>query len=351
MKRSPLIHPTRIPRSPLACSFATVIVLLCAVTCTSTRADDSNVDHQGTEFFEKRIRPVLVEHCYECHSGTAKIKGGLRLDSRDGWSKGGDSGSPIVPGNPDESLLFDAVRSEGDRKMPPKGRLPQTIIDDFERWIKMGAPDPRQTADTKVPRIAKQDLAAARRHWAYRAPIDTPPPPVRDQSWPQTDIDRFILSRLEKADLSPAPTADRETLVRRLYFDLTGLPPTPEQIDEFLADQTTEAWEKRVDRLLDSPQFGERWGRHWLDVVRFAESLTLRGFVFKQAWRYRDYVIDAFNRDLPFDQFLREQLAGDLLPAGSLAERQRQLVATTVLMLGNTNLEEQDKRQLEMDLV
>jgi hypothetical protein len=351
MLRRSSILPTQIPRPPHACGFALSLALAFVATSPSVRADDAKPDREGLEFFEKRIRPVLVEHCYDCHSGTAKIKGGLRLDSRDGWSKGGDSGIPIVPGKPDESLLIEAVRSDGDLKMPPKGRLPQSIIDDFESWIKMGAPDPRQNAENIARRPAKLSIASAKEHWAYRVPIRTPLPAVRDVAWPQTDIDRFILSRLEAADLTPATDADRETLVRRLYFDLTGLAPTPEQIDNFLADRSPESWGKLVDRLLDAPQFGERWGRHWLDVVRFAESLTLRGFVFKQAWRYRDYVIDAMNRDLPFDQFLREQVAGDLLIEGSLEERQRRLVATTVLMLGNTNLEEQDKKQLEMDLV
>ena len=338
-------------RSPHACGFAAILCFILATQCNLTRADDPQPNREELDFFEKRIRPVLVEHCYACHSGTSKIKGGLRLDSRDGWKKGGDSGTAILPGKPDESLLVEAIRSDGDLKMPPQGRLPQNVIDDIERWVKMGAPDPQQTPDTKAPRSPKLDLASARQHWAYRAPIATRPPAVRDQHWPRTEIDRFILARLEAADLAPAPDADRETLLRRLFFDLTGLPPAPEQIDAFLADHSPDAWEKLVDRLLDSPEFGERWGRHWLDVVRFAESLTLRGFVFKQAWRYRDYVIDAFNSDLPFDQFLREQVAGDLLVASSLDERQRQLVATTVLMLGNTNLEEQDKKQLEMDLV
>lgn len=191
------------------------------------------------------------------------------------------------------------------------------------------------------------------RHWAYQ-PVGTPPvPEVRARSWPRTVVDRFILARLEAAgtELAPAPDADRATLIRRVTFDLTGLPPTPKEIDAFVSDPGPEAYENLVDRLLASPRFGEHWARHWFDVVRFAESVTLRGFIFKEAWRYRDYVIRAFNDDLPMDRFLREQIAGDLLAAGSLEERQRSVVATTFLMLGNTNLEEQDKKQLEMDIV
>jgi len=337
-------------RSPHACGFAVFVSLAFVAIvsdCDRLRADDA----AGIEFFEKRIRPVLVEHCYACHSGDAKIKGGLRLDSREGWSKGGDSGPAIEPGKSDESLLIEAVRSDGDLKMPPQGRLSPAIIADFENWVKMGAPDPRRVADATPQNNQAPDLAAGRRHWAYQPPVVHPIPAVRDSDWPRTSIDHFVLARLEVERLTPAPQANRETLVRRVFFDLTGLPPTPEQIDEYLADSSADAWEKLVDRLLDSPEFGERWGRHWLDVVRFAESLTLRGFVFKQAWRYRDYVIDAFNRDLPYDQFLREQVAGDLLASESMDERGRRLVATTVLVLGNTNLEEQDKKQLEMDLV
>jgi len=322
--------------------------LLLVTTAAVLQAEGPEPDRAGTEFFEKRIRPVLVEQCYECHSGRGKVKGGLRLDSREGWEKGGDSGPAAVPGKPDDSLIVEALRSAGDLKMPPKGRLPQAIVDDFERWVKLGAPDPRRSADA-VP--VKVHVTPAAEHWAYRRVESHPPPAVRDAAWTRNSIDRFILARLESAGVSPAGPADRETLLRRIYFDLVGLPPTPRQIDEFLADRAPGSWERLVDRLLESPEFGERWGRHWLDVVRYAESLTLRGFVLKQAWRYRDYVIDSFNRDVPYDQFVREQIAGDLLTADSIGERQRQLVATTVLVLGNTNLEEQDKQQLEMDLV
>jgi hypothetical protein len=188
-------------------------------------------------------------------------------------------------------------------------------------------------------------------HWAYQPPKTSSPPSVKETNWPVNDVDRFILARLEQNGLVPARDANKTALLRRVYFDLIGLPPNPEQTDAFLNDGSPDAFTRLVDQLLASPRFGERWGRHWLDVTRFAESVTLRGFIFKEAWRYRDYVIDAFNRDLPYDQFLREHVAGDLLPGGDVAERQRRHVATTFLMLGNTNFEEQDKKQLEMDVV
>jgi hypothetical protein len=310
------------------------------------------------EFFEKKIRPLLVKHCYECHGGD-EVEAGLRLDSSRGWLGGGDNGPAIVPGKPDESLLIRAIRYGGDFEMPPEGKLPDTAIELFEQWVARGAP--AQTAvDVTIKRSAagtgkasgtRIDLEEGRKFWAYQPVANPPIAAPKDVEWSNHAIDRFVLARLEAAGMRPNEEADRTTLVRRLYFDLLGLPPTPEQIDEFVQDESSEAYERLVDRLLGSPHFGERWGRHWLDVVRYGESLTLRGFVLPQAWRYRDYVIEAFNDDRPYDQFLREQLAGDLLPAKSLAEKQRQLIAATFLMLGNHNLEEQDKRQLDMDVV
>ncbi len=310
-------------------------------------------DAAGLEFFEKRIRPLLAEHCYECHSAGQKTKGGLRLDTRDGWSHGGDSGPAILPGKLDESPLIKAVRyRDKDFRMPPKRKLSDEQIAAFEKWVELGAPDPRSgLAAATTPAKRTINIEEGRKHWSYR-PIAAPPlPPVKDTAWPRRDLDRFILAAQENRGLRPAPDADRATLIRRLSYDLTGLPPEPAEIDAFVNDPAPTATERLVDRLLASTAFGERWGRHWLDVARYAESLTLRGFVLKEAWRYRDYVIDSFNRDHPFDQFLREQVAGDLLPAASLAERRRQLTATTFLVLGNHNLEEQDKRQLVMDVV
>ena len=277
-------------------------------------ADDS----AGLALFEPKIRPVLVKECYSCHSAGAKsIKGGLRLDSRAAVREGGESGPIVVPGKPDESPILEALRHEG-LAMPPKGKLPDAVIADFERWIKIGAPDPRDGAAAAPARDAGPiDIEAGRQFWAYQPPRASRPPDVRDVAWPSTDIDRFVLAGLEARGLHPAADADRATLARRLSFDLIGLPPPPEEVDAFVTDPAPDAYERLVDRLLASPAFGERWGRHWLDVVRFGESLTLRGFVFTEAWRYRDYVIDAFNADMPFDRFVREQIAGDLLAADS----------------------------------
>jgi hypothetical protein len=307
----------------------------------------------GVEFFEKKIRPVLAEHCFKCHSADAekakKLKASLLLDSRDGVRKGGDSGPALVAGKVAESLIIQALKYDGDTKMPPSGKLPDAVIADFEQWVKMGAPDPRTaTAGRKQVGMSVEE---GRKFWAYQ-PLRPPSVPgVKNQDWALADIDRFILARLEAKGLKPAADAERAILARRVYYDLTGLPPSPEEVDAFVADKDPKAFEKLVDRLLESPHFGERWGRHWLDVARFGESLTLRGFILKEAWRYRDYVIDSFNRDVPFDRFIREQIAGDLLPAATIEDRRRQLIATTLLAMGNNNLEEQDKNQLRMDVV
>jgi hypothetical protein len=286
---------------------------------------------EHTEFFERKIRPVLVEHCYECHSsGAKKIKGGLVLDSRAGIMKGGDTGPAITPGQPDASLLIQAIRHTDPEMVMPKQKLPAHVIADFEAWVKMGAPDPR-VEDTVAVAQAKSaiDWNKAREWWSFR-PIQKPAAPsVKQSRWPANDIDRFILSRLEKENLKPAADAEKRVLIRRATFDLTGLPPTPEEIAAFLKDKSRDAFAKVVDRLLASPSYGERWGRHWLDVVRYADTAGDNSdFPIPQMHRYRDWVISAFNRDLPYDQFVREQLAGDLLPGKTAAETQERLIAT-----------------------
>ena len=283
------------------------------------------------QFFERKIRPLLVQNCYECHSATSKKVGGsLLLDSRAGIIKGGDSEPPIVPGNPEESLLMAAVRYEAPGlNMPPKKRLSPEEIADFERWIRMGAPDPRTEETAAAPSKYTIDWEKAREFWSFQTIADPPVPAVRDASWPANDIDRFILSRLEAAALSPAPDADPRTLVRRVTYDLTGLPPTPEEVEAFAAAPSRDAYERLVDRLLASPAYGERWGRAWLDVARYADTAGDNSdFPIPQMYRYRNWVIEAMNRDLPFDQFVREQLAGDLIPGGTEAERRERLIAT-----------------------
>ena len=303
-------------------------------------------------FFEQRIRPVLIKHCYECHSAQSKsIKGGLLLDSRASLVRGGDSGPAVVPGKPDESLIVKALRHE-DFEMPPAGKLADPIIEDFARWVRDGCPICAKRPPTLLRRAEPLDVANGRKFWSFVPPRDVAPPTPQNLAWPANDVDQFVLAKLEQQGISPSVDADRETLLRRVTFDLTGLPPTPAQLADFAADASEDAFAKVIDRLLASPQFGERWGRHWLDVVRFAESSGGgRSLIFGAAWRYRDYVIRSFNDDKPFDRFLTEQLAGDLLPADSVPVAQDQLVASAFWMLGPINYEEQDHRVLELDRV
>ena len=328
-----------------------------ALTCLGLLAGMGDVfaaesTAEGLAFFEKKIRPVLVENCYKCHSASSvKVKGELLLDTREGIRKGGESGHAVVPKNLDESLLIAAIRyGDEDLEMPPKEKLPDSVIADFEKWIRDGAVDPRHATHV-VAKPDSIDIEAGRKHWAYQ-PLRAPAiPEVKDAAWPANDIDRFILARLESAGLQPGADAKKITLVRRLYFDLIGLPPTPKEIARFVDDKSPEAYENLVDRLLKSPRFGERWGRHWLDVVRYAESMSLRSRLLKHAWRYRDYVIEAFNDDLPYDQFLTQQLAGDLLETSSVDAQRQNLIATTFLVMGDALLENQNKSQLDMDVV
>lgn len=311
---------------------------------TATATDDLD----KAEFFENKIRPVLVEYCYECHSSESKtVKGELRVDSRQWIQKGGESGPAVVPKDTKSSLLLDALRHES-FEMPPDKKLPAAIIRDFEKWISDGAYDPRdEEAHSTKEEI---DLEKGREFWAFR-PIEAPPIPNVKSDWPTTDIDRFVLQRLQQESLSPNPHASKEVLIRRLHMDLIGLPPTPNQIQNFRADHSPNAYSKLVDELLASEHFGERWGRHWLDVARYADSSGGgRILLFQDAWRYRDYVIDSFNNDLPIDRFFTEQLAGDLLN-DEPNRKNRSVTATGFLMLGAHNYELQDKELLRMEVV
>ncbi len=269
---------------------------------------------EGLEFFEKKVRPVLVEHCFKCHGG-GKKKGGLSLETRSGLLVGGNLGPAVVPGQPDRSRLLEAVGYQNvELQMPPRGKLPDAAIKDLTEWVRLGAPAPAD--DTTAADRGPFHLEKRKReHWAWRPVRRVDPPAVRDAAWPRGDVDRFILARLEAEGLAPAGPADRRTWLRRVSFDLVGLPPAPEEIDAFLKDDAEDASAKAVDRLLASPHFGERWGRHWLDLVRYGES---RGHEFDyhtpNAWQYRDYVLRAFNADVPYNQFVTEHLAGDLLP-------------------------------------
>ena len=297
----------RLARLPRLCLAGAILLAIPA-----RAADPAGVE--GNRLFREKIGPVLEAECYRCHSSAAeKVKGGLLLDSREGLVRGGDTGPAVVPGKAGESLLLQALRHEDGLEMPPKKpKLAASVVADFERWIDLGAPAP---AGTKVSEKSKLDQA--RRHWAYQPVRKPTPPSVRDAAWVRNPIDAFVLAKLEEKGWSPAPTADRRDWVRRVTFDLTGLPPTPEDVEAFVNDAASDAFERVVDRLLASPRYGERWAQHWLDVVRYAET---EGYEYDRhipdAWRFRDYVIDAFNRDKPFDRFLKEQIAGDEVAPG-----------------------------------
>jgi len=316
----------------------------------------------GIEFFEKHIRPILIDNCYECHAGN-ESKGGLRLDSKSSLDAGGDSGTVVDPGRPDSSPLIEAVRYKNqDLQMPPKNRLSPEKVEALERWVSQGgaypiwdasnptgtgdaSPAGEQPMDTKPTGMSIED---GLNFWSMQ-PIGTPAVPiVNDSEWGRNPIDAFVLFKLEQAGLKPSASADKRSLIRRVTFDLTGLPPTPSEVDAFIADESADAYSRIVDRLLDSPEYGVRWGRHWLDVARYADSNGLdENMAFGHAWRYRDYVVDAFNRDKPFDQFLTEQIAGDLLPSANQETR----TATGFLVLGAKVLAERDSEKLLMDTI
>ena len=279
-------------------------------------------------FFENRIRPLLAQHCYECHSsGSEDLQAGLLVDSRPTLRRGGDTGPAIVPGDVERSLLIQSVRYVGDLQMPPEGKLSDREIADLERWVAMGAPDPRKDATRFVRK--KFNLDEARKFWSLRPVTNPKIPSIRDTRWPRNDIDHFILAKLEQKQLQPTGDADRTMLIRRATYDLTGLPPSPVEVADFLNDDSSQAFARVVDRLLASPHYGERWGRHWMDLVRYADTAGDNSdYPVPQAYRYRNYIIDSLNADKPYDQFLREQIAGDLLPAADDAQRNEQLVAT-----------------------
>jgi hypothetical protein len=311
-----------------ACGIA---VCLGAMANAAIAADDA----AGVEFFESNIRPILADNCYQCHSQqSAKVKGGLLVDTRDGLLKGGDTGPAIKPGDVEQSLLIKAVRYTDDNlRMPPKNKkLAPAQIASLEAWVRMGAPDPRasQSGISKAQTIREN----ASKHWAFQPIREPEAPAVRDKRFVRTPVDNFILARLEAAKLKPSPMADKRTLIRRATFDLIGLPPTPAEVAAFEADKSPEAFARVVDRLLDSPHYGERWGRHWLDVARYADT---KGYVFEEdrhypyAYTYRDYVIRAFNEDLPYDQFVKQQIAADMSPGN---RDTRSLAALGYLTLG-----------------
>ena len=282
------------------------------------KAADKPLSPEAIDFFESRVRPILVDRCIKCH-GPKKQSSNLRLDSREAALKGGDSGPSLVPAKPEESLLIQAVaQTHEELKMPPDGKLPEASVAIIRQWVALGAPwaaitpkgDPSTRAAGRDPSLP---------HWSFQPLVSSSLPPVKDRNWAGTPVDAFILARLEAAGLTPSARADKRTLIRRATIDLWGIPPTAEEIDAFELDRAPGAFARVVDRLLASPRYGERWGRHWLDVARYADT---KGYVFTQdrhypyAYTYRDYVIRALNTDLPYDQFVVQQLAADQLPRG-----------------------------------
>ena len=328
-----------------------VLVSVCGLPVMARTAEP---DGERLEHFEKKVRPLLAERCWSCH-GADEQEAGLRLDTVAGLSKGSDVGPVVVPGDPAQSRLVEVVRRTGEIKMPPDKTLTEAEIADLVAWVEGGAVWP-SVASMQPPQKSHDGSLfseTAKSYWAFQ-PVGNPAPPrVKRADWVQSDVDRFILAQLEARGLSPSPPADKRTLLRRVTFDLTGLPPTPDDFDAYLADESPTAFAKVVDRLLDSPHYGEHWGRRWLGVVRYGDTADIPGIMLSlYAYRYRDYVVSAFNRDKPYDEFIVEQLAGDLMEPtddpGKIAER---VIATGFLMLGPKSITEIDKERMVMQLV
>ncbi len=313
--------------------FGTLICLFLLATPSLAQAPKNRA---GLDLFEKKIRPALIRYCYECHAvDSDDIGGELLLDSRAAVLAGGETGPSLVPGKPRDSLLMRAIEYR-DLEMPPDEKMPDDVIAAFRRWITLGAPDPRKKK-TSMP--TEDEAETPVDLWSFKPIAEPEVPQSNNDSWSKSDVDRFVFSKLAEHQLAPNADADAKTLIRRVYYDLVGLPPTAEQVDEYRTNPTDEKLQTIVDRLLQSPQFGERWGRHWLDVARYGESAgSSRDVLMLYAWRYRDYVIDAFNRDVPFDRFVTEQIAGDLLEADSDQQRDRLTVATGLLAIGSKSL-------------
>ncbi len=337
-------------------------LLVAAAPCAAVAVDSATsrslpiADPAAIEFFETHVRPVFVEHCYECHGPESDHEAGLRVDGLASLLIGGDSGPAIVAGKPEESLLIDAINYGDIYQMPPENKLPAEKIAALTKWVKMGAPWPGaqglNAEEIKARKHSHEYTDEDRSHWSFQPLIEPTVPAVKQRSWPKSPIDRFVLAQLEAQGFVPAPSADKKTLIRRATYDLHGLPPTPEEVRSFLQDDSPDAFGRVVDRLLESPRYGERWGRHWLDVARYADSNGWdNNRLHSNAYRYRDYVVASFNDDLSFDRFIIEQLAGDLLPYKNREERNRLWIATGFLALGPKPLLKNDVPLTEMDVV
>ena len=337
-----------------------VLIGLCRPALAAPPKANAESTSEDREFFESQVRPLLVARCHKCH-GPTRGKGNLSLTSRSEIIAGGDSGPVVVPGKPEESLLIEAIRYGNDQlQMPPDGKLPEEDIARLERWIQAGATwtEDNRPAERPARKAQQTDeiAAAGRNFWSFQPLGDPAPPTVQNEEWPGNAVDRFILSRLEERGIRRTSLADKRTLLRRATFDLTGLPPTPEETADFLADESPEAFVKVVERLLASPRYGERWGRHWLDVVRYADARDLIQLPadsdFREAWRYRDWVVEAFNRDLPYDKFIRMQIAGDLLQPTDPEEIDKDgLIATGLLAIADFVPGDVDKERMIADYV
>lgn len=321
-------------------------MIIAAIACLPTMIGFAQEPSAAQlKFFESHIRPALIKHCYECHSVDSGLsRGGLLLDSRQGWQQGGDGGRAIVPGKPVDSLLWQAITWDG-YEMPPSGKMPADVIARFKQWIEMGAPDPRERKLlVHKTKISREDIEKGKEHWAFHSP----------RGLPDASIDDLVAEKLRVEGLKPAPPADAFTLLRRLNFDIVGLPPTPAEVIRFKRDWDEDAdaaVTTKVDELLKRPQYGERWGRHWLDVARYAESSGSRNVAYPHAWRYRNYVIDSFNDDTPYNRFVTEQIAGDLLRAETDEQRQENLIATGFLAIGLKHHDEKNPRKFLADMV
>ncbi|MBX3401618.1 MAG: PSD1 domain-containing protein [Gemmataceae bacterium] len=323
------------------------------LTFLASTAGAAEPDPAKLEYFEKKVRPILVGHCYACHSADTKPAGGLRVDDRNGIITGGNGGKAIVPGKSAESLLLKRVAKDAKKRMPAEGEhLTDEQIAILSKWIDEGAVWPPVKLPSSFGKQKEKYEELKREHWAFQPMTNPKAPKVADAGWAMDDIDRFVLAKLESAKLKPVGDADKLTLIRRITFDLTGLPPTPAEIDAFVNDDSKDAFPKVVDRLLASSAFGEQWGRHWLDVARYGESTgPSRNIPYPHAWRYRDYVIDSINADVPFNRFIQEQVAGDLLPAASEDESNRLKIATGFLALGVKDVNQRFKVRFLMDNV
>jgi hypothetical protein len=329
---------------------ASVAILLLVGTPALVAEPSSADEDRAVAFFEKKVRPLLSDNCYNCHSADTKASGGLRVDDRNGILQGGKRGPAVVPGHPEKSLLLRAVRHEGKLQMPPMKKLSPEQTDILARWISDGAAWPPVRLPPSLGTHTAKYQKLRREHWAWQPLRQAAVPTVKDAGWAHSDVDRFLLAALEQKGLRPVRDADRPTLLRRVTFDLTGLPPTLAEIDAFVRDGAPDAFARVVDRLLSSPAYAERWGRHWLDIARYGESTgPSRNIPYPHAWRYRDYVLDAFSKDKPYDRFLQEQIAGDLLPFASQAQRDEQLVATGFLALGNKDVNQRFTVRFVMD--